>query len=355
MKKILALALACALAISVTACGSGSSASTSSAAPATSSAPSGSSSAPAPTDNKTYELRVSTNLAATSTVGQALAYFVEQINAQSGGRIKATANYGSELGSQSEQVAMALSGDLEMVVAAPGTGPGAFKGLEPLMMFEFPFLFKDNDHYRRVLKAAEPYVNELSTTIGLTAMAGQSQGSRDILTIKPVNSLADMQDLVMRGPNAVYISMFEALGAAGMTMDWNEIYTALSQNVVDGCEGSPSSLNASKFQDNAKYLAITNHIIACVYYFYNTEWYNSLPQDLQDLLRKVSEEAAAYQEQIDDADQSKALQTMKDEGVTATEMTDIDAWKAACAPMLDEYRAKGANWSEFIDILTAIQ
>ncbi len=350
MKRILALSLALVIALSVTACGKPAPAS--SAAPAESSSPVESA---APADNKTYELRASTNLAVTSTVGQALAYFVQQINEQSGGRINATANFGAELGNQSEQVAMTLSGDLEMVVAAPGTGPGAYEGLEPLMMFEFPFLFKDNDHYRRVLKAAEPRVNEMANTIGLTAMAGQSQGSRDILTTTPVNSLADMQDKVMRGPNAIYISMFEYLGAAGMTMDWNEIYTALSQKVVDGCEGSPSSLNASKFQDNAKYLAITNHIIACVYYFYNTEWYNSLPQDLQELVRKVSQEAAAYQEKIDDEDQGKALQTMKDEGVTVTEMADIDAWKAACAPMLDEYRAKGENWSEFIDVLLAIE
>ncbi|MDR1832772.1 MAG: TRAP transporter substrate-binding protein [Fusobacteriaceae bacterium] len=303
---------------------------------------------------KVYTLRTSTNLAEGSTVGKGLKYFVEQINAQSKGRIKATANYGAELGNQAEQVAMTLTKDLEMVVAAPGTGPGAYKGLEPLMMFEFPFMFKDNNHYRRVLKAAEPKVNEFVKAKGFTAMAGQSQGSRDILTSKPVTKLADMQKLVMRGPNAIYISMFEHLGASGVTMDWNEIYTALSQKVVDGAEGSPSSLNASKFQDNAKNLAITNHIIACIYYFFNTEWFESLPDDLQQLVRKVAAEATAYQEKLDDDDQGKALEQMKKDGVIVTEIKDIDEWKKACAPMLDEYRKKGQNWSDFIDYLSKI-
>lgn len=222
MKKTMIFSLVLVLTFCATACNSSAppSSASPSSAPFSSAPPSFADASPATTtaDDKTYGLRVSTNLAATSTVGRALTYFVEQINAQSDGRIKAYANYGSELGSQSEQVAMALSGDLEMVAAAPGTGPGSFRSLEPLMMFEFPFLFQDNDHYRRVLKAAEPHVNGLSQTIGLTAMAGQSQGLRDILTTKPVNSLADMQDLVMRGPNTVYISMFEALGAAGITM-----------------------------------------------------------------------------------------------------------------------------------------
>ena len=85
------------------------------------------------------------------------------------------------------------------------------------MMFEFPFLFKDNDHYRRVLKEMEG-VSDLVSSIGFIAMAGQS-GSRSILTTTPVNSIEDMQGLVMRGPNAVYISMFESLGASGITMD----------------------------------------------------------------------------------------------------------------------------------------
>ncbi|MGI6571670.1 MAG: TRAP transporter substrate-binding protein [Caldicoprobacterales bacterium] len=304
---------------------------------------------------KVYTLRTSTNLAATSTVGKALARFVELVNEKSGGRIKATANFGSELGNQAEQVEMARLGDLEMVVAAPGTGPGAYEGLGQLMMFEFPFLFKDNDHYRRVLKEMEGEVSELVSSIGFTAMAGQSQGSRSILTTSPVESIEDMKGLVMRGPNPVYIAMFEALGSSGITMDWNEIYTALSQNVCDGCEGSPSSLNASKFQDHAKYLAITNHIIACIYYFFNTEWLESLPKDLQEIIRECAEEAVKYQEEIDDEDQGAALEQMKKDGVTVTEITDIDKWKEACAPLLDEYRAKGEEWAAFIDKLTSIE
>ncbi len=330
MKKILSVFLAIILALSVVGCSAGK-------------------------DKKVYNLRSSTNLTATSTVGKSLAHFVELVNEKSNGRINATANFGSELGSQAEQVEMAKLGDLDMVVAAPGTGPGSYEGLGQLMMFEFPFLFKDNDHYRRVLKEMEGDVDKLVSSIGFTAMAGQSQGSRYILTTSPVNSMEDMKGLVMRGPNKVYISMFEALGASGITMDWNEIYTALSQKICNGCEGSPSSLNASKFQDNAKYLAVTNHIIACVYYFFNSEWLEELPEDLQKIVRECADEAVAYQEKIDDEDQTVALEQMKKDGVTVTEMADIDAWKAACAPMLDEYRSKGQEWSSFIDKLTAVQ
>ena len=304
--------------------------------------------------SKTYTLRASANLAATSTVGKGLTKFVELVNEKSNGRIQATCNHGAELGNQAEQVSMAMLGDLELVLAAPGTGPGAYQGCEPLLLFEFPFLFKDNDQYRRVMKAVEPEVNEMVNSLGLTAMCGQSQGSRDILTNVPVTKLADMKNLIMRGPNAVYISMFESLGAAGITMDWNEIYTAMQQKVCNGCEGSPSSLNASSFQDNGKYLAITNHIIACVYYFFNTEWLNSLPADLRDIVVECAREATAYQEQIDDADQTAALEHMKSQGVTVTVIEDIADWKAACSGMTQQYLSKGQNWVDFYNVLTSI-
>lgn len=113
-------------------------------------------------------------------------------------------------------------------------------------------------------------------------------------------------------------------------------------------------LNASKLQDNAKYLAITNHIIACIYYFFNTEWLESLPEDVRTIVVDCAKEATEYQESIDDEAQVAALQAMKDDGTIVTEPADIQAWKDACAPMKDEYRAKGAAWAEFTDLLLSI-
>ena len=302
---------------------------------------------------QTYKLRASTNLAGTGTIGRGLTKFVELVNEKSGGRIVATANYGSELGNQAEQVEMARTGSLEMVVAAPGTGPGTW--VPQLMMFEFPYIFKDNDHYRRVLKGLEGEVSKLVQPYGFIALAGQSQGSRHMLTKKPVTKLEDLANMKMRGPNAVYISMFKHLGAAGTTMDWNEIYTALQTGVVDGMEASPSMINSMKFQDVAKNLTITDHIIACTYYFFNEKWFNSLPSDLQAVVREAADEAAAYQAVNDDEDQKASLEKMRAEGVAIHAPADRAKWVAACSPMLAEYRAKGEGWNSFIDKMLAIQ
>ena len=78
-------------------------------------------------------------------------------------------------------------------------------------------------------------------------------------------------------------------------------------------------LNASKLQDNAKYLAITNHIIACVYFFFNTDWLESLPEDVRTLVTDCVKEAVDYQESIDDDAQKDALEQMKKDGVEVAE------------------------------------
>jgi C4-dicarboxylate-binding protein DctP len=206
-----------------------------------------------------------------------------------------------------------------------------------------------------VLEGLQDEVTALVRPYGFIAAAGQSQGSRHMLTVKPVEKLADLSGLKMRGPNAIYISMFDYLGAAGTTMDWNEIYTAMQTKVIDGMEASPSMINSMKFQDNAKNLTITNHIIACVYYFFNEKWLNGLPDDLKKIVLDCAEEAALYQGELDDADQTQALETMIKDGVVVHELSDAAAWVKACEPMLGEYRAKGAEWSDFIDKMLAIQ
>ncbi len=114
-------------------------------------------------------------------------------------------------------------------------------------------------------------------------------------------------------------------------------------------------INSMKFQDVAKNLTITDHIIACVYYFFNEKWLNSLPADLRQLVLDCAEEATQYQAKIDDEDQIASLNKMKAEGVIVHQLKDKAKWVEACKPILNEYRAKGKEWSDFIDKILAIQ
>lgn len=222
-------------------------------------------------------------------------------------------------------------------------------------MYEFPFIFDNNQQYRRVLKDTTDNVTALVSEYGFTAASGQSQGARNILTIDPINTIDDLAGVKMRGPNVVYTDMFDALGAAGTITGWNDIYTSLQTKVIEGCEASPSAIYSMKFHEQAQYMTVTNHIIACTYYFFNTEWLDALPEDLRAIVLECAEDASDYHAQIYDEQDVVAVQAMQDEGVTVIELSAEEKAKfvEACSGMLGEYRAKGDNWNSFIDVLLA--
>ena len=76
---------------------------------------------------------------------------------------------------------------------------------------------------------------------------------------------------------------------------------------------------------------------------------------MQKIVAACAKEAADYQARLDDEDQVKALEAMKKAGLVVTYIEDIQKWKDACAPMLDEYKSKGKNWSSFIEMIQSIK
>ncbi len=301
-----------------------------------------------------YRLRASTNLSATGTVGLALQYFVDEINEASGGRIQATANFGSELGNQREQVEMMKTGSLEMVAASPPSVLAAY--VPQLLAINIPYLFVDEAHFARVLETMEDEISRLLEPHNIVTIGGQNMGFRHMLIRqRPVYSPEDLQGLKMRGPNPVYVEMFERLGASGVTTDWTDVYTSLQTGVIDGMEASPDMIYSMRFHEQAKYLSKTFHIAAAVYYSFNKEWLDSLPGDLHALVADTARKAAAYQNEIDLAAQVESMQVMINEGVTVNEVNDLREFAALTAPMVESFKARGPEWADFIDKLTAIQ
>ena len=279
--------------------------------------------------------------------------FADRVSELSNGDIKIEIYPNSTLGGDRDMAEGLMMGTVDISLIA-----GVLSNFDDtISVLEIPYLFRSNEEFEKVIygDVGKEIAAHVLDTSGIRILNWWERGPRLITSSKPINSVADMKGLKMRGPNNVYISMFDCLGASGTTMDWNEVYTALQTKVMDGMEASPSMINSMKFQDNAKNLAVTNHCMACIMYFFNKDWYDALPEDLQQIIMESVEETVAYQARIDDEDNDKALEDMKAEGVVITEIADIDKWKEACAPMLEEYRAKGDNWNTFIDMILEAQ
>ena len=303
---------------------------------------------------QTFTMRTSTPLSQYGSVGKGLKKFADLVAEASGGRIKTTVNYAGELGSQRETVEMVRDGSLE-VVTTLATGTASW--VPQLGLFEFPYIYKDEAHLVRVLNALEGEVSRLLAPHNFIAVGGQNMGFRHMLNRrKAIERVADLKGLKMRGPNPVYVGMFNALGASGMTTDWSEIYTALQTGVIDGMEASPDMLLSMKFHEQAKYLSKTNHIAACVYYMVRKDWFEGLPKDLQGVVMKAAREAAAYQNKLDIEAQGAALQKMVADGLQVNEVSSVKEFQTVLESFKANYvKEKGPQWKDLYDKIVAVQ
>lgn len=76
-----------------------------------------------------------------------------------------------------------------------------------------------------------------------------------ILSTKPVKSLADMKGLKLRSGSPFYAAYAEAMGAVPVQMQSSELFESLSQGVIDGTFSSPHEVIANRLGDVVKYVS----------------------------------------------------------------------------------------------------
>ncbi|MBQ0783794.1 MAG: TRAP transporter substrate-binding protein DctP [Amphritea sp.] len=178
-----------------------------------------------------------------------------------------------------------------------------------------------------------------------------------ILTKKEIKSAADFKGLKIRAPGA-YGKFLRNLEASPVSLSWSEIYTSLATGVIDGSIGS----NMIDHRDG-------NHVEVAKYMYklplagaqvlpivVNRSAWKKLPEDLQAVVRKATEQHAADQLRLSKKWETEAVAEMEAKGLKwSPEPSDADrkAWADAGAGLWDEYAAADKYSKELIDILRA--
>ena len=284
---------------------------------------------------KVYTCRIASHMSAKDSAGMACQKLGELLNEKAKGKINAWVATDGELGNQRELCEQVRDGSIEVTTSLP-SGTGRY--VPSLAVFELPFIYKDDAHMVRVLIALRPYVAELLAPHNIRPFGYMNIGFRHMLNKKrPIYKVADLKGLKMRGPNPVYIGMFNALGASGTTVTWTEVYTALQSGVVDGMEASPALIYAMKFQEQAKYLSKTYHIGANLYFMTGKKWFDSLPNDLQQVFIDATEEASKYGFKMEMELGSKAVGKLVAEGVKINEVKDLNEFRNKLISFREKY------------------
>lgn len=324
MKRVIALAMALTMALSLVACG-GSSTSTSETAETSEAAESTEDSAAAPAaSGDVITINVGYENATTEPAAKAVEKWKELVEERSGGTIVLELFPNSALGAKTNLIDQMIMGENVITVT-----DGAFLadyGVPDFGVFYAPFAFDSWEEEWAVIDSDwyAGLCDQLAETGGIRVLSSNwIYGSRDIMSTKPVVLPEDLAGLKMRvSANDLSITSFNDLGAASLGMDMGDVYQALQAGTIDAVENPVVSLANRSFQEVAKNVVRTGHILAVSMWVCGESFYQTLTEEQQQILAECADEAGLYNNELQDEAEADALQILEDAGVTVTDLTD---------------------------------
>jgi TRAP-type C4-dicarboxylate transport system substrate-binding protein len=141
--------------------------------------------------------------------------------------------------------------------------------------------------------------------------------------------------------NPIFVDTMNAMGGNGISMGFNELYSALQTGVVDGAENNPPTYYTQKHYEIDKVYNLTGHLIIPEIFVFSKRSWDTLSKEDQALIMKLSREAQLEQRELWDKMVGESVAKLKAAGVQFVEV-DKDAFYNATQPVRDKYGAKHA-------------
>jgi TRAP-type C4-dicarboxylate transport system substrate-binding protein len=155
-------------------------------------------------------------------------------------------------------------------------------------------------------------------------------GSRAIIGPKPIRSPDDIKGETLREAAAqMYVEMAKSWGARPVVVAFSEVYTGLSQGVVDYVECPPQTMVSSKFTELRNVVSLTNHMHGWSVVIVSESSFAKLPPDLQQILIEEAAKAGELITKLKRDSDADIVAKLKEMGITVVEDIDRDAFRKA--------------------------
>ena len=273
----------------------------------------------------------------------------KKLEAATNGKYKLVMYPSGVLGGEKEMVEQAQVG----AVAIARISLGVIGPVVPVVnVFNMPFVFRDEEHMRKVIDG--PIGQEILDAITaspakLVALGFMDSGARSIYTKKAVRSMEDLkgQKIRMMG-NPLFVDTMNAMGGNGISMGFNELFSALQTGVVDGAENNPPTLfTSNQYTAGIKYYTLTRHLIIPEIFVMSKIVYDKMTPEEQALVKKFSKEAQLEQRGMWDKSVAEYTAKLKAAGIEFITIDNKPFYDATAS-----VRAKyGAN---YVDLMKRI-
>lgn len=337
-KKIFALGLAVLMAFAAVGCSGGKTEEASADAGTTTTTEEGAEGAEA--GEAEYLIKLGNVVAPEHPYALGAAKMAELLAEKTDGRAKIDVFNNGQLGAERDLVEGLQLGTLEVAICS--AAPLA-SFTDDLLVFDLPFLFPDAETARAVADSdlCQGFLDGLDEQ-GIKGLCYFENGFRSITNSRqPIVTPDDCKGLKIRTmENQMHIAIWSALGADPTPMAWTEVFTALQQGAIDAQENPLAMVETSKLYEVQKYLSLSNHVYNPAPVLMSLDYYNNLPEDIQQAVVEAANESKDYQRSINDEQEAEILASLPEKGMEINEV-DMAAFQEKLQPVYDEFIGTG--------------
>jgi tripartite ATP-independent transporter DctP family solute receptor len=271
--------------------------------------------------------------------------FAKRISEKTGGKITVEPYEYGGLGTETDQVAALQGGAVELAVMSPGfTGNMVMEG----QIFALHFLFPDSvEKTQEILNTSEALNVDLVKQYeshGITPLAFWTEGAMAWTSNDGLRKPADFEGFNMRIQESPLMQeSYKAYGASPQALPWGELYTALDRGTVDGQENPVFFIYDAAFHEVQETVTLSNHNNYVAMTTVNTDWYNSQPENVQNVISETVDEMQDWVYEEQDRQNTEYLEEMKNDSDHPTEIIELTEEQRAefrelATPIRDYYR-----------------
>ena len=280
---------------------------------------------PAARADESYTLKFATLAPLGSTWMNIITDWANKVEKESKGRLKFKLYGGGITGDEPDVLRKIRFGQIQ---GAAMTGHGIGYIYSPTRVLEIPFLFRSYEEVDHVRAKLMPEIREGFRQNGFELVGWMEVGFIQLFSRTPIYSLEDMRKrrIWLWQGDPLGTAFFSASGLSPVPLPITEVFTSLSTGLIDTTIAPPLGAIALQWFTKTPYMTNIPIMDGVGGLLVSSKFFDSLPKDLQELLRRTGEETGARLLAETRRDNEKSLAVLKQNGVTfTTEWKDKDS------------------------------
>ncbi len=264
--------------------------------------------------------------------------FAKLVNDKTDGQIEITIFPNNSLGGETDTINSIQAGTADLVISGETLQNWAPKAA----LMAVPYAFNDLDHVKKVVEGdlGKEIEKEIKEKAELTPLYYHTRAPRNLTSNKKIEKVEDLKGFSMRVPNVpLFLKAWEAAGAKPQVMDFNEVFTGLQQNVIEGQENPVDLIQSGGLYEVQDYVNRTEHVYSWIYILVGNKQFDALTEEQREAVLEAAAEAQEYGAKLYDETIASIEEDLIEKGMEFVDV-DQDSIRNAMLPAIKKSLSK---------------